>query len=78
MYDGIRAYGGVASFGMLACFYFIILFICGNCILFPVKVSTRNRRVILFPVNRENIRTYVIVVYLTGVSGSELILFCSC
>ncbi|CAD1480775.1 unnamed protein product, partial [Heterotrigona itama] len=28
MYDGIRAYGGVASFGMLACFYFIILFIC--------------------------------------------------
>ena len=38
MYDGIRAYGGVASFGMLACFYFIILFICGNCILFfPAK-----------------------------------------
>lgn len=33
MYDGIRAYGGVSSFGMLACFYFIILFICGNCIL---------------------------------------------
>lgn len=31
MYDGIRAYGGVASFGILACIYFIILFICGNC-----------------------------------------------
>ncbi|CAB0011622.1 unnamed protein product [Nesidiocoris tenuis] len=30
MYDGIRAYGGVASIGILACIYFIILFICGN------------------------------------------------
>lgn len=34
MYDGIRAYGGVSSPGILACIYFIILFICGNCILF--------------------------------------------
>lgn len=33
MYVGIRAYGGVASHGILACVYFIILFICGNCIL---------------------------------------------
>lgn len=31
MYDGIRAYGGVASIGIVACIYFIILFICGNC-----------------------------------------------
>lgn len=31
MYDGINAYGGVASLGILACIYFIILFICGNC-----------------------------------------------
>lgn len=31
MYDGIRAYGGVASIGIIACIYFIILFICGNC-----------------------------------------------
>lgn len=31
MYDGIRAYGGVSSLGILACVYFIILFICGNC-----------------------------------------------
>ena len=31
MYDGIKAYGGVASLGILACIYFIILFICGNC-----------------------------------------------
>jgi len=34
MYVGIRAYGGVASIGVLACVYFIILFICGNCILY--------------------------------------------
>ncbi|RZC33742.1 muscle calcium channel subunit alpha-1-like, partial [Asbolus verrucosus] len=28
MYDGIQAFGGVKSFGVLACVYFIILFIC--------------------------------------------------
>ncbi|CAK9825736.1 Voltage-dependent calcium channel type D subunit alpha-1 [Anthophora retusa] len=39
MYDGIRAYGGVSSFGMLACFYFIILFICGNYILLNVFLA---------------------------------------
>nr|CAD7195707.1 unnamed protein product [Timema douglasi] len=33
MYVGIEAYGGVSSYGVLACVYFIILFICGNCIL---------------------------------------------
>lgn len=33
MYDGIMAYGGPASSGMIVCIYFIILFICGNCIL---------------------------------------------
>ncbi len=33
MYDGIMAYGGPSSSGMIVCFYFIILFICGNCIL---------------------------------------------
>ncbi|XP_076330683.1 muscle calcium channel subunit alpha-1-like [Tachypleus tridentatus] len=32
MYDGINAYGGVGSPGVLASIYFIILFICGNCI----------------------------------------------
>lgn len=31
MYDGINAYGGVSKPGILACVYFIILFICGNC-----------------------------------------------
>lgn len=39
MYDGIRAYGGVASFGALACIYFIILFICGNYILLNVFLA---------------------------------------
>jgi voltage-dependent calcium channel L type alpha-1D len=36
MYVGIQAYGGVSSIGVLACVYFIILFICGNCILLNV------------------------------------------
>lgn len=39
MYDGIRAFGGVASFGILACIYFIILFICGNYILLNVFLA---------------------------------------
>ena len=33
MYDGIRAYGGVSNIGVIVCLYFVILFICGNCIL---------------------------------------------
>ena len=33
MYDGIEAYGGVTSFGVVVCIYFVVLFICGNCIL---------------------------------------------
>jgi len=33
MYDGIQAYGGVTSFGAVVCVYFVVLFICGNCIL---------------------------------------------
>ncbi|RZF39363.1 hypothetical protein LSTR_LSTR000884 [Laodelphax striatellus] len=39
MYDGIQAYGGVSSFGILACIYFIILFICGNYILLNVFLA---------------------------------------
>lgn len=39
MYDGIQAYGGVSSIGILACIYFIILFICGNCILYCSRCS---------------------------------------
>jgi hypothetical protein len=31
MYLGINAYGGVASLGIVASLYFIILFIFGNC-----------------------------------------------
>lgn len=33
MYDGINSYGGVNSIGLITCLYFVILFICGNCIL---------------------------------------------
>ena len=33
MYDGIRAYGGVSKIGVIVCLYFVVLFICGNCIL---------------------------------------------
>uniref|UniRef100_A0A8D9A9K3 Voltage-dependent L-type calcium channel subunit alpha n=1 Tax=Cacopsylla melanoneura TaxID=428564 RepID=A0A8D9A9K3_9HEMI len=39
MYDGIQAYGGVSSLGVLACIYFIILFICGNYILLNVFLA---------------------------------------
>ncbi|KAG5668929.1 hypothetical protein PVAND_016838 [Polypedilum vanderplanki] len=39
MYEGIKAYGGVSSFGILACIYFIILFICGNYILLNVFLA---------------------------------------
>ncbi|XP_071438805.1 muscle calcium channel subunit alpha-1 isoform X3 [Hetaerina americana] len=39
MYDGIQAYGGVSSIGVLACVYFIILFICGNYILLNVFLA---------------------------------------
>ncbi|XP_034935066.1 muscle calcium channel subunit alpha-1 isoform X10 [Chelonus insularis] len=39
MYIGIRAYGGVSTHGILACIYFIILFICGNYILLNVFLA---------------------------------------
>uniref|UniRef100_A0A8C7TZ88 Voltage-dependent L-type calcium channel subunit alpha n=1 Tax=Oncorhynchus mykiss TaxID=8022 RepID=A0A8C7TZ88_ONCMY len=39
MYDGIMAYGGPFSSGMVVCIYFIILFVCGNCILFLKHVE---------------------------------------
>ncbi|KAJ8394798.1 hypothetical protein AAFF_G00041530 [Aldrovandia affinis] len=39
MYDGIMAYGGPSSSGMIACVYFIILFICGNYILLNVFLA---------------------------------------
>ncbi|XP_039761226.1 muscle calcium channel subunit alpha-1-like isoform X8 [Pararge aegeria] len=39
MYEGIKAYGGVGTFGILACIYFIILFICGNYILLNVFLA---------------------------------------
>ncbi|XP_025410961.1 voltage-dependent calcium channel type D subunit alpha-1 isoform X7 [Sipha flava] len=39
MYNGINAYNGVSSPGILACIYFIILFICGNYILLNVFLA---------------------------------------
>ncbi|XP_048028200.1 calcium channel, voltage-dependent, L type, alpha 1D subunit, a isoform X7 [Megalobrama amblycephala] len=39
MYDGIMAYGGPSSSGMIVCIYFIILFICGNYILLNVFLA---------------------------------------
>ena len=33
MYDGIESYGGVGTFGVIICIYYVVLFICGNCIL---------------------------------------------
>ncbi|VVC34211.1 Hypothetical protein CINCED_3A011574 [Cinara cedri] len=39
MYNGIKAYNGVSSPGILACIYFIILFICGNYILLNVFLA---------------------------------------
>lgn len=36
MYDGIMAYGGPVFPNMVVCIYFVILFVCGNCILFGV------------------------------------------
>lgn len=33
MYNGIMAYGGPVIPGILVSIYFIVLFVCGNCIL---------------------------------------------
>ncbi|KAJ2939429.1 hypothetical protein O0L34_g10861 [Tuta absoluta] len=39
MYEGIKAYGGAGTPGMLASVYFIIIFICGNYILLNVFLA---------------------------------------
>ncbi|XP_064604467.1 muscle calcium channel subunit alpha-1-like isoform X3 [Liolophura sinensis] len=39
MYNGINAYGGVDSIGVLVLFYFVVLFICGNYILLNVFLA---------------------------------------
>ena len=31
MYDGIRSFDGIGGRGLIACFYFLFLFITGNC-----------------------------------------------
>uniref|UniRef100_A0A915J334 Ion transport domain-containing protein n=1 Tax=Romanomermis culicivorax TaxID=13658 RepID=A0A915J334_ROMCU len=39
MYNGINAFGGVQRWSVIVCFYFIILFICGNYILLNVFLA---------------------------------------
>nr|AZP54645.1 voltage-dependent calcium channel type D subunit alpha-1 [Tetranychus cinnabarinus]QNJ46268.1 voltage-dependent calcium channel type l subunit alpha-1 [Tetranychus cinnabarinus] len=39
MYNGIQAYGGVETVGILACVYFLILFVTGNYILLNVFLA---------------------------------------
>ncbi len=39
MYDGIQAFGGVNSIGIVSSLYFIILFVCGNYILLNVFLA---------------------------------------
>ena len=39
MYNGIQAYGGVDKPGVIVCFYFIVLVICGNYILLNVFLA---------------------------------------
>lgn len=39
MYNGIEAYGGVSSFGVIICIYYVVLFICGNYILLNVFLA---------------------------------------
>ena len=39
MYDGIQAFGGVKTYGMLFSLYFVILFIAGNYILLNVFLA---------------------------------------
>lgn len=50
MYDGIMAYGGPSSSGVIVCVYFIILFICGNCILQADQGLCRRHLVWFLPV----------------------------
>jgi voltage-dependent calcium channel L type alpha-1D len=39
MYNGINAYNGVYSWGIVTSVYFIVLFICGNYILLNVFLA---------------------------------------
>merc|ERR1712142_973376 len=39
MYVGIESFGGVNSFGVIICIYFVFLFICGNYILLNVFLA---------------------------------------
>lgn len=63
MYDGIMAYGGPSFPGMLVCIYFIILFICGNCILwcytFLQTGLNLKSPLITFAVSKSNFVPYI-------------------
>ena len=39
MYDGIMAYGGPIFPNMVVSIYFVILFVCGNCILLETSAA---------------------------------------
>ena len=39
MYHGIEAYGGANTTGLIAAFYYIVLFVCGNYILLNVFLA---------------------------------------
>ena len=39
MYSGIESFGGVGSFGVIVCMYYVVLFICGNYILLNVFLA---------------------------------------
>lgn len=46
MYDGIKSFGGIGGRGLIACFYFLILFITGNCMLLFVLEHYENEDVL--------------------------------
>uniref|UniRef100_A0A665T8T3 Voltage-dependent L-type calcium channel subunit alpha n=1 Tax=Echeneis naucrates TaxID=173247 RepID=A0A665T8T3_ECHNA len=56
MYDGIMAYGGPIFPNMVVCIYFVILFVCGNCILFQGVINKFTIFVTIFLSQLLNIR----------------------
>ena len=61
MYSGIESFGGVGQFGVVVCMYYVVLFICGNCILKNLfEDSSQNFRRFFTPVYRLcNVKTVV-------------------
>ena len=48
MYDGINAFGGVSSAGIIVFIYFVVLFICGNCILLATKYLKKDKSLLKY------------------------------